>query len=123
MKIAQIVILLNLSLDDYIPEDTTSDGSTNGFEMKNGLSEKRQKLNEFLSCCHVNTKIGPYKKRWEDASVRTKNFHVSKAKDLVVSALNVIAPCDASHLWEALKSAKSVEKALGTAEESSADKM
>jgi hypothetical protein len=78
--------MLNLSLDDYIPEDTTSDSSTdstNGFETKNSLSEKRQKLNEFLSCCHVNTKIGPYKKRWEDASVRTlRTFTFPKPKIL-----------------------------------------
>ena len=93
--------MLNLSLDDYMPEDTTSDSSTdrtNGFKTKNILSEKRKKPNEFLSCCHVTMKIGPYKKRWKDASVRTKNIHVSKAKDLVVSGLNVIAPGDGGHI-------------------------
>lgn len=116
---------MDLTLDDYAPQQTSSESSTessNGFQGKNSLSTKRMKLNEFLSCCDA-TKIGPYKKKWENASVRTKNSHVSKARDLVVTGLNVIAPGDAGYLWEALKYSNSVEKALGTEEESPSDKV
>ena len=45
-----------------------------------------------------------------------------KAKDAVVAALNVIAPGDSGHLWEALKASNSVEKALQISEECPADK-
>ena len=54
--------------------------------------------------------------------MRTKQSHVSKAKDAVVAALNVITPGDAGHLWEALKASNSVEKALQISEECPADK-
>ena len=47
---------------------------------------------------------------------------MSKARESVVAAVNVIAPGDAGHLWEALKASKSVEKSLGIAEESDVDK-
>lgn len=123
------IAMANLSLADvYVPEQTASDSSnesSNGshaFKRKNSLSKQRMKLNEFLSCCEAATKVGPYKKKWEEASVRTKKSHVSKAKDLVVAGFNVIAPGDAGQLWEALKSSNSVEKALGMAEESLSDR-
>lgn len=54
--------------------------------------------------------------------MRTRISHVPKARESVVVALNVIAPGDAGHLWEALKASQSVEKALGIAEESDVDK-
>ena len=54
--------------------------------------------------------------------MRTGRSHVSKARESVIAALNVIAPGDAGHLWEALKASQSVEKALGIAEESDVDK-
>ena len=78
-------------------------------------------MNEFLRSRNAGS-IGPYKKRWEEASIRTKNSHVIKARDAVVAALDVIAPGYAGHLWEALKASYSVEKALHVPEESSADK-
>ena len=54
--------------------------------------------------------------------MRTRRSHVSKASESVVAALNVIAPGDAGHLWEALKASQSVEKALGIPGESDVDK-
>lgn len=48
--------------------------------------------------------------------MRTKNDHVSKTRDAVVASLQVISPKDLGLLWEALKSSKSVEKALKTDE-------
>ena len=54
--------------------------------------------------------------------MRTKTNHITKAKDLVVAGLNVIAPKDAGYLWEALQESCSVEKSLGTEELPSADK-
>ena len=63
-----------------------------------------------------------YKKKWQDISLHTRRSRVSKAKESIVAALNVIAPGDAGPLWEALKESKSVEKALGIAEESQSDR-
>ena len=41
---------------------------------------------------------------------------MSKAKSVIVSGLNVIAPGDAGYLWEAVKKSGSVEKVLGIGE-------
>jgi len=46
---------------------------------------------------------------------------VSKARESVIAPLNVIAPGNAGHLWEALKASQSVEEALEIAEESDID--
>ena len=51
-----------------------------------------------------------------------KKNYVLKATQTIVAALNVIAPGDAGHLWEALKESCSVEKALHISEECPADK-
>ena len=53
-------------------------------------------------------------KKWNDASLRTRESRVSKAKESVVAALNVIAPGDAGPLWEAHKVSQLVDAALGT---------
>lgn len=71
------------------------------------------KLNEFLSVSGKGTVSQP-KKSWEQLSTRTKNVRVSQAKDAVVASLEVIAPENPASLWEALKSSKRVEAALGT---------
>lgn len=109
----------------YIPEDTTASSSESSDDQQSKgdqLSVQRAKMNEFLKSCCVGA-IGSCKKRWEESSIRTKNSHVSKAKDLVVAALNVTAPGDAGLLWEALKASNCVEKVLKTSEEeSSADR-
>ena len=89
--------------------------------MADKLSVQWSKMNEFLRSCDAGS-VGPYKKRWEEASMRTKQSHVSKAKEAVVAALNVIAPGEAGHLWEALKASNSVEKALQISEECPVDK-
>ena len=51
-----------------------------------------------------------------------KKNYVLKARQTIVAALNVIAPGDAGHLWEALKESCSVEKAQHIREECPADK-
>ena len=119
-SIAQLVIEDKGSF--YVPEDTSSSSESSDVEYQRRLGTQRTKLNEFLSACNVGCTVGTYRKKWQDASVRTRKSHESKAKESVVAALNVIAPGDAGHLWEALKASQSVEKALGTAEESFADK-
>ena len=48
--------------------------------------------------------------------VHRKNVYVHRATTAIVAALDVIAPGDAGHLWEALQSSRRVEKALGIAE-------
>ena len=40
-----------------------------------------------------------YKKKWQDTSLSTRRSRVSKAKESIVAALNVIAPGDAGPLW------------------------
>lgn len=106
----------------YVPEDTSSSSGSSDSGHQHTLGAQRAKMNEFLSACNAGCTVGAYKKRWEEASVRTKKSHVSKARESVVAALNVIAPGDAGHLWEALKASYSVEKALGVPEESYEDR-
>ena len=62
--------------------------------------------------------IGPCKKRWHEASTRTKSGHIAKSKALVVAGLEVIAPGDAGNLWEAVRDSGAVEKELGIIKES-----
>ena len=61
------------------------------------LTTKRLLLNDFLRSCEADT-IGPYKRRWEISSVRTRANHISKAKSTIVAGLHVIAPGDAGYL-------------------------
>lgn len=75
------------------------------------------KLNEFLRSCGEGS-IGPCKKRWVEASERTKMGHVMKAKAVVEAGLDVIVPGDAGHLWEALRDSGVMERELGLAKES-----
>ncbi|PFX12931.1 putative RNA-directed DNA polymerase from transposon BS [Stylophora pistillata] len=106
----------------YLPEDTGSCGETSSAEDQRTQGAQRTKLNEFLSACNVGSTIGVYKKKWQDTSLRTRRSRVSKAKESIVAALNVIVPGNAGPLWEALKASKSVENALGIAEESQSDR-
>lgn len=106
----------------YLPEDTDNSSESSGAEDQRTVGAQRTKLNEFLSACNVGSTVGVYKKKWQDTSFRTRRSRVSKAKESIVAALNVIAPGDAGPLWEALKESKSVEKALGIAEESQSDR-
>ena len=117
---AQLLIADDASF--YVPEDISSSGESSDSGYQRKLGEQRTKLNEFLSVCNPGITVSANKKRWQDASARTRKSHVSKARESVVAALNVIAPGDAGHLWEALKASKSVEKSLGIAEESDVDK-
>ena len=119
-------LTIEQDVSTYLPKDNSNGSSSSetsdGHQaMADKTSVQRWKMNEFLSSCNAGS-VGPYKKRWEEASMRTKQSHVSKAKDAVVAALNVIAPGDAGHLWEALKASNSVEKSLQISEECPADK-
>ncbi|KAK3711283.1 hypothetical protein QZH41_015003, partial [Actinostola sp. cb2023] len=98
---------------DSSSSDTSND---NGSHHTRSLAVQRLLLNEFLRSCDAGT-IGPYKKQWNEASARTRNSHVCKAKALVVAGLNVITPGDAGFLLEALKESGTVEKELGTGEQ------
>ncbi|KAK3738101.1 hypothetical protein QZH41_013835, partial [Actinostola sp. cb2023] len=120
---------LNLSIEEkdssvYIPEESNgssteaSNGQTNPEE---SLTTRRQHLNRFLESCNIQPKIGPCKKSWEEASARTRSNHMQRAKDVVVTSLNVITPGDEVLLWEALQSSRLVEKDLGCEESSPAD--
>ena len=106
----------------YLPEDTGNSSESSGAEDQRTVGAQRTKLNEFLSACNVGSTVGVYKKKWQDISLHTRRSRVSKAKESIVAALNVIASGDAGPLWKALKESKSVEKALGIAEESQSDR-
>ena len=105
----------------YVTESTGSgSGSANDSSIEN-QTLRRLKLNEFLSVCGRETVNQP-KKSWEQLSTRTKNVRVSKAKDAVVASLEVISPGNPAALWEAMKSSQSVERALGTENQTPLDK-
>lgn len=80
------------------------------------LTTKRLLLNDFLRSCNADT-IGPYKRRWELTSVRTRANHISKAKSMIIAGLHVITPGDAGYLWEAVRKSGCVEKELGIGEQ------
>ena len=99
---------------------SSSDLSDGAHDKRDGGDHKvyrRMKLNEFLHYCNAPT-VGPSKKRWGEASARTKKAHIAMAKALVVAGLEVIAPGDAGHLWQALRDSGAVEKEFRIAEES-----
>lgn len=113
--------LVSFDSSPYATESTgSSSGSANDSSIEN-QTLRRLKLNEFLSVCGRETVNQP-KKSWEQLSTRTKNVRVSKAKDAVVASLEVISPGNPAALWEAMKSSQSVEKALGTENQSPLDK-
>ena len=113
--------LVSFDSSPYATESTgSSSGSANDSSIEN-QTLRRLKLNEFLSVCGRETVNQP-KKSWEQLSTRTKNVRVSKAKDAVVASLEVISPGNPAALWEAMKSLQSVEKALGTENQSPLDK-
>ena len=93
---------------------SSGESSDSGYQRK--LGEQRAKLNEFLSVCNTGITVSANKKKWQDASVRTRKSQVSKAREFVVAVLNVITPGDTGRLWKALKASQSVEKSLGIAE-------
>ena len=105
------------SPESYSPTSSSTDLSDDTPSENDSKVHRRKKLNEFLLCCNAPT-IGPSKRKWVETSVRTKKSHIAKAKNLVVAGLEVIAPGDAGHLWEALRNSGTVEKELGIAEES-----
>ena len=63
---------------------------------------RRERLNHFLrSCGKEECVIGQPQKRWKEMDVHRKNVYVHRATTAIVAALDVIAPGDAGHLWEA----------------------
>ncbi|XP_078380151.1 uncharacterized protein LOC144663089 [Oculina patagonica] len=96
-------------------QSASSETSSGSDTPTTSLTTKRLLLNDFLRSCDTDT-VGPYKRRWEEATVRTRANHVSKAKSVIVAGLNVIAPGDAGYLWEAVRNSGSVEKELGIGE-------
>ena len=121
----------NLTVDDtdnasiYVPEEETTDSSTSSTTKlpatMQSLATRRQNLNAFLESCEVTNRVGPYKRAWIESSTRTKHNHVMRAKDAVVSVLNVIAPNDGAPLWYALQSSSLVKKELGCEQPSPAE--
>ena len=100
---------------------STSSDTSSDTDSQNPQRAQKATFNEFLSVCNIE-KVNVYKKKWQDASLRTRGSRISKAKESIVATLSVIAPGDAGPLWEALKASQLIETALGTSKESEADK-
>ena len=102
----------------YVPSQTetsSSDPSSDSRSSAN-LSLRRTKLNEFLAISGKST-LTQQRKPWANMLGRTRHVYVTKARDAVLAALEVIIPDDAGGLWEALKESGEVESALGVLSE------
>ena len=71
-------VTIEKDISTYFPEDRSTGNSSS--ETSNGqktmtdkLSVQRLKMNEFLSSCDTG-RVGPCRKRWEEASIRTKKI-------------------------------------------------
>ena len=120
--------MLNFSLKEtsiFQPESQSSNSSSgetdDDWKGKTKMTARRSCSNDFLRSCDEE-EVGPYKKPWREASIRTRNARVIKARTLVVAGLNVIAPGDAGYVWEALRDSGTVEKELGLTHEGSEEK-
>ena len=105
----------------YVPEQTepsasSSELSADSRESAN-LGLRRAKLNEFLVASGKSV-LTQQRKPWDhQLDSRTRHVYVTKARDAVVAALEVIIADDAGALWEALKKSGEVESALGVLSE------
>lgn len=113
---------LTLEADSLFVPEESSGSSGSDKKSSDAVSEepseqclRRKHLNRFLESCNVKKVTRP-RKRWEEAGARTRKNHVKKAKDIIVAALDVIAPGDAALLWDALQSSMLVDKQLGSGE-------
>lgn len=99
----------------YLPKDTEPSSSEQSGDSRASanLSFRRTKLNEFLAASGKSV-LTQQRKPWDrQVDYRTRHVYVAKARDAVVSAMEVIVPDDAGALWEALKTSGEVENALG----------
>ena len=102
----------------YVPSQTETSSSELSSDSRSSgnLSLRRAKLNEFLAISGKST-LTQQRKPWANMLGRTRHVYVTKARDAVVAALEVIIPDDAGGLWEALKESGEVESALGVLSE------
>ena len=103
----------------YVPSQTETSSSELAGDSRSSanLSLRRTKLNEFLAISGKST-LTQQRKPWANLlDSRTRHVYVTKARDAVVAALEVIIPDDAGGLWEALKESGEVESALGVLSE------
>ena len=102
----------------YVPSQTETSSSELSSDSRSSgnLSLRRAKLNEFLAISGKST-LTQQRKPWVNMLGRTRHVYVTKARDAVVAALEVIIPDDAGGLWEALKESGEVESALGVLSE------
>ena len=105
-----------LAVDDdqsvvEFPDEGSSSSESSDIDLQ---GPRREKLNQFLTVCGKEEILpGHPKKSWEKLSNRRKNIYVTRATTAIVTALEVIAPGDAGHLWTAVQSSHCVETALG----------
>ena len=112
--------MMGLTLEEsiFFP-DQSSDSEEKSSELEaeepSEQYSRRKHLNRFLESCNI-AKLTQPRKRWEEAGARTRRNHVKKAKDVIVAALDVIAPGDAALLWDAVQLSMLVDKELGSEE-------
>lgn len=114
---------LSIVTSDYSPCTTESTGTSSASDSSSNYENQtlcRLKLNEFLSVSGKGT-INQPKKSGDQLSVRTKNVRISKEKDAVVVSLEVISPGNPASLWQALRTAQTVEAGLCITPQTSAD--
>ncbi|CAH3018743.1 unnamed protein product [Porites evermanni] len=94
------------SVVEFPDEGSSSSESSDGCHIDlQGL--RREKLNQFLTVCGKEERVpGHPKKSWEKLSNQRKNIYVTRATTAIVTALEVIAPGDAGHLWTAVQSSR-----------------
>ena len=96
----------------HVSEHTSSSELLSDSRASDNLGLRRTRLNEFLVASGKPC-LTEARKPWADQlDPRTRRAFVSKARDAVVAALEVITPDDAGGLWEALKKSGEVESAL-----------
>ena len=97
----------------YVPsqKETSSSELSSDSRSSANLSLHRTKLNEFFAISGKST-LTQQRKPWAIMLGRTRHVYVTKARDAVVAALEVIIPDDAGGLWQALKESGEVESAL-----------
>ena len=118
---------LQLAADDdpsaIFSEETSSSSESSQGHNSSMQVLRREKLNQFLGFCGKKECItGQPKKCWENLDEQRKNVYLDRATTAIVAALEVITPGDAGHLWEAVQSSRSVEKALGISEQQPTEK-
>ena len=112
-QVMETIMIASNDTSLYVPSQTETSSSELSSDSRSSgnLSLRQTKLNEFLAISRKSNLTQQWKP-WANMLGRTRHVYVTKARDAVVAALEVIIPDDAGGLWEALKESGEVESAL-----------